>query len=138
MDYYSCLTCVPSLKMQALFSAKQETASGIYPASGITPSYLMPTTLKKFFFSVEEIEAQPSQDFTGLHLATMKFRIPDCTLIKSPHARLITYAYYFFFLFLFTSIYVCIRHGCSNSMGLGAMALPLFAIKHLRSSKLFS
>ena len=40
MDYYSCLTCVPSLKMQALFSDKQETASGIYPASGITPSYL--------------------------------------------------------------------------------------------------
>ena len=26
--------------MQALFSAKQETASGIYPASGITPGYL--------------------------------------------------------------------------------------------------
>ena len=28
--------CIPSLKMQALFSAKQERASGIYPASGIT------------------------------------------------------------------------------------------------------
>ena len=28
-------TCIPSLKMQALFSAKQETTSGIYPASGI-------------------------------------------------------------------------------------------------------
>ena len=45
MDYYSCLTCVPSLKIQALFSAKQERASGIYPASGITPTYLTTLTL---------------------------------------------------------------------------------------------
>ena len=48
MDYYSCLTCVPSLKIQALFSAKQERASGIYPASGITPTYL---TLCDYFLN---------------------------------------------------------------------------------------
>ena len=28
-------------EMQALFSAKQERPSGIYPASGITPTYLI-------------------------------------------------------------------------------------------------
>ena len=63
MDYYSCLTCVPSLKIQALFSAKQERASGIYPASGITPTYLnVILYMYDFFFVLVSGNASPSNE----------------------------------------------------------------------------